>query len=129
MADVVKAIRRFEIMKYFSLWNLIDLSHFALMWTGWYFWLNQIQLNASLQLPTGFAILNHFNEETLARLLLTNPEKEYIFLSFLNHLQAMRKNLTMYSVITSITGAVKLCGISVQLLTSTIQCFYLFSDA
>jgi len=57
-------------------------------------------------MPSGFAILNSFSEDTQARLFLSNPDKEYIFLKFLNHLKQMRDNLTTYSVLTSIAGAI-----------------------
>ena len=105
LIDIVKAVHRFELMQYFSLWNVIDLSHFSVMWAAWYFRLHQINLSNTLEMPSGFAVLTSFSEETLARQFLSNPDKEYMFLEFLDHLKQMRDNLTTYSVLTSVAGA------------------------
>ena len=82
----------------------MDWAHLSVMWTAWYFRWNQIYLSTSLRMPTGFAILNSFSNETLARQIRTNPEQEYIFLQFLIHLKQMRNNLTTYSVLACIAG-------------------------
>ncbi len=91
-------------MKYLALWNLIDWAHFASMWAAWTLWLNQINLSNAVALPPGFAILNSFDDNTQARLFLTNPEKEFVMLQFLKHLKMMKENLTNYTVLTCISG-------------------------
>ena len=102
--DIVKAIQRFELMGYLKFWNFVDWAHFSVMWTAWYFWLNQVNMSNSLDMPSGFAVLSSFNQFTLARLFLTNPQNEYQYLVFLNQIKQMADNLSTYSVLTSISG-------------------------
>ena len=89
-------MKNFEIWNYFALWNLIDWTHFAVMWAGWALWLNQVSLANNFQMPPGFAILSSFSDETQARLFLTNPDKEYVYLQFVQYIKGMRDNLSIY---------------------------------
>ena len=112
-ADIAQAVKNFEIWEYFALWNLIDWTHFAVMWIAWFLWLNQYNLSNELQMPQGFAILKSFGDETPARLFLTNTDKEYSFLSFLNHIKQMRDNLSTYSTLSSIAGMNFMCSFNI----------------
>ena len=107
VADFIRATKRFELLQYFQFWNLIDLTHFVIMWAGWALWLRQVNLASNLDMPSSFAILSSFGDETPARLFQTNSDKEYVFLKFVQYIKNMRDNLSIYSTLSSMSGAYK----------------------
>ena len=78
------------------------------MAVGWILWLFQIKMQASLTMPAAFNILSASSDQTVARLFSTNADQEFAFLSFGADLKAMRRNLGMYKVLTSICGESRL---------------------
>jgi hypothetical protein len=126
LPDVLKAVRDFELTKYLcSLWNPIDWLHLILMLVAWILWLFQMNMQSSLTMPATFDILTSKSDQTVARLFSTNANEEFAFLKFIADLNAMRRNLGMYSVLTSISGErlpAEHCPLSRLLDTNWEQC-------
>jgi len=103
ISEMLYAVKMFRLKIYFGdVWNLFDLCHFGLQWTGWYLWLRQVSLAANLKVPKGFPVLKSFSTDTPARLILTNADSEREFLKFRSDISDMVSNLEFYNVVTSI---------------------------
>jgi hypothetical protein len=95
---------QFKLMQYFAFWNIVDLSHFAIMWFGWSLWLAQVFKGQSLNMPLRFGLLFSAGPDTPARYFRTDPSKEYDFLMFSQTVEDMASNWTLYSIMTSLSG-------------------------
>ena len=106
VADVIESIRSFTLHEYFSsIWNIIDWSHFCVMWLGWIAWLRQIVLTNSLPMNSRYPILVSPGSTTEARAFLTNASDEYAFLTFMESIDQLMQNLSMYNTMTALGGS------------------------
>ncbi len=104
--DMLQSIRQFEFLKYLSnSWNIIDWSHFCVMWLGWYIWLRQILLTNSLPMEPNYPILISPGSTTQARAFLTDGVHEHKFLMFSANVKQLAVNMSTYSTLTCLGGA------------------------
>jgi hypothetical protein len=104
VSDILQAIMQFKLMEYIAFWNIVDLSHFAIMWFGWSLWLAQVWKGQSLNMPARFGLLFSAGPDTPARYFRTDPSKEYDFLMFSQNVEDIASNWTLYSIMTSLSG-------------------------
>ena len=103
--DMIESVKNYKLREYLtSVWNLVDWSHFCVMWLGWAAWLNQITLTYNLPMKPSYPILVSPTPTTQARVFLTNAMEEYDFLIFASSIDQLMQNMSLYNTLTALGG-------------------------
>ncbi len=105
MADIVNAIKNFEVLQYLLTGsNLLDWCHFILITTGWILWNNHFESVSKFDMQSQYNVLNSPADQTEARFLSTNADEEKKFLEFTKEVSNLEQSLRIYTNIVSICG-------------------------
>ncbi len=104
-ADIVWSVQNFRLFHYFmDIWNIIDWTHFILMWVAWGSWLGNIQESNNFYMEPSFQILASHATESRARLFEVDSNQEALFLDFSSNLRNRSQNFRNYVNLTTICG-------------------------
>ncbi len=102
-ADLLEAIRRFQILDYLlDPWNTIDWLHMTLMWIALSLWVYQYQESISFTMQPRYDILEMPGAR--ARFFKTQAEQEFQFIQFSANLRNLSQNFEQYICISSLCG-------------------------